>query len=436
LLLAPWRILVFAQRYDPGRWTEDPRFTAFLARIDELAGQEQAAMTWSQLMTMPRRALALITPIRDLRGDYLPGTGLALLRLRLALQVLGRSPLFADLLTGSRTRTSDANRALEALADRARADPQLAAAVASLDPEVLTGFPDFGAEFGAYLAEYGHRETVSPVLVTTPTQVDSPEAVLGLVAVLAAEPPRPDGRPSDAAAELLAHPLLRGRRRRGVVEGWVRAARAGVVFREDSHFYFLKPLPILRRSLLEIGRRLRDAGVLADPEDVFHLRLEELEAVRDPAAAAESGQLAAAVRSRSGRRQELAGVRLIDPAAVFPAQPTGEALVSGTAASSGTATGPVKVIRGPAEFAGLAAGDVLVCPYTNPAWTPLFQRAAAVVVDSGGVASHAAIVAREYGIPAVMGTGTATSVLTDGQRVVVDGTRGLVTAAPPEDPQR
>lgn len=436
LLLAPWRILILAHRYDPGRWSEDPRFVAFLARIDELAAQEQAAMTWSQLMTMPQRALVSVTPIRDLRTDYLPGTGLALLRLRLALQVLGRSPLFADLLTGSRTRTSDANRALEALADRAREDPQLAAAVARLDPEVLTGFSDFGAEFGAYLAEYGHRETVSPVLVTTPTQVDTPEAVLGLVAVLAAAPPRPDGRPPDAAAELLAHPLLRGRRRRRIVEGWIRAARAGVVFREDSHFYFLKPLPVLRRSLLEIGRRLRDAGVLADPEDVFHLRLEELEAVRDPAAAAESGQLAAAVRSRSGRRQELAGVRLIDPTAVFPAQQIGEALVSGAAASSGTATGPVRVIREPAEFAGLAAGDVLVCPYTNPAWTPLFQRAAAVVVDSGGVASHAAIVAREYGIPAVMGAGTATSVLTDGQWVTVDGTRGLVSAAPPEDGQR
>ena len=75
-------------------------------------------------------------------------------------------------------------------------------------------------------------------------------------------------------------------------------------------------------------------------------------------------------------------------------------------------------------------GEVLVCPYTNPSWTPLFQRAAAVVVDSGGVASHAAIVAREYGIPAVMGTGTATSVLSTGQRITVDGNTGRVTAAP------
>jgi pyruvate,water dikinase len=85
------------------------------------------------------------------------------------------------------------------------------------------------------------------------------------------------------------------------------------------------------------------------------------------------------------------------------------------------------VIREAAGFGRLRSGEVLVCPYTNPAWTPLFQRAAAVVVDSGGAGSHAAIVAREYGIPAVMGSATGTSVLTDGQVVTVDGDTGTVT---------
>jgi pyruvate,water dikinase len=135
------------------------------------------------------------------------------------------------------------------------------------------------------------------------------------------------------------------------------------------------------------------------------------------------------VRTRSHRREELTGVRLIDPAAVFSQRETGDALITGTPASSGSATGPVRVIREPAEFGRLTSGDVLVCPYTNPAWTTLFQRAAAVVVDSGGLGSHAAIVAREYGIPAVMGTGTGTRTLTDGQLVTVDGSTGRVTAA-------
>ena len=121
---------------------------------------------------------------------------------------------------------------------------------------------------------------------------------------------------------------------------------------------------------------------------------------------------------------------LIDPSLVYSAGTTdASVLVSGTPASGGTATGPVRIIREPAAFPHLRNGDILVCPYTNPAWTPLFQRAAAVVVDSGSVGSHAAIVAREYGIPAVMGTATGTTVLTDGQLVAVNGTTGQVLPA-------
>jgi pyruvate,water dikinase len=215
------------------------------------------------------------------------------------------------------------------------------------------------------------------------------------------------------------------------VERWVRAARAGLAFREDSHFYFTMPLPVLRRSLLELGGRLTAAGVLDAAADVFHLRLAELEAIEDvtPLPGPRRAALAAAVCQRAAKRAELTGVPLLDPAAVFPRRDAGDALVSGTPASGGRATGPVKVIREPAEFANLVGGDVLVCPYTNPSWTPLFQRAAAVVVDSGGSASHAAIVAREYGVPAVMGTALGTTVLRDGQLVTVDGSTGRVTAA-------
>ena len=81
----------------------------------------------------------------------------------------------------------------------------------------------------------------------------------------------------------------------------------------------------------------------------------------------------------------------------------------------------------PEDGQDVGDAEVLVSPYTNPAWTPLFRRAAAVVVDTGSTASHAAIVAREYGIPAVMGTGTGTSAIADGETITVDGTRGRVT---------
>ena len=426
LLLAPWR-LIRSARYDPARWTDDLRFTEFLTRVTRLASQDLAAKRWPELITVPRQALDLITPIGDLRIDYLPGTALALVRLRVLLQVMHRKELFWRLVVGGRNRTEDANSALEALATQVRNAPALAAAVGTQGPSALIAFPDFAAEFQAYLSEYGHRETVSPVLVSPPTQVEAPETVLALISMLATKPAE-SRQHADSLTELLDLPLLRGRRRRALAQRWVVAARAGIAFREDSHFYFLKPLPILRQALLELGRRLHDAGVLAETEDVFHLRLEELESIPDPVLA-NSAKLRGVVRTRSARRQELAGVRLIDPTAVFPARDVGEALITGTPASGGTATGPVRVIREPSEFGRLVSGDVLVCPYTNPGWTPLFQRAAAVVVDSGGSVSHAAIVAREYGIPAVMGTGIGTSTLTDGQLVSVDGNRGRVTAA-------
>ncbi|MFI7700032.1 PEP/pyruvate-binding domain-containing protein [Nonomuraea sp. NPDC049480] len=419
VLAAPFRVVAKARRYDPARWTEDRRFLDYCAAVRRLAARDLAAMSWQELIRVPRQAFALVAPVAGLRIDYLPGTGLALLRLLVAVKLLRRGRLFGGLLSGAVTRTTEANRALERLAELARRTGALDA-----DPPPA----EFRAAFEEFMAEYGHRETVSPILVTPPTWADDPETVLGLVRVLAAEPP-PRKEGDDALERLLAHPLLRSPRRRARIRRWVAAARAGTAFREDSHFYFTMPQPILRRSLIELGRRLRDAGVLDHPEDVFHLRLEELEAVGDVTAlpAAERDRLRDVARARAVKREELGGVRLIDHTAVFPSLATGDALVAGSPASGGIATGPVKVIKEPAEFGKLEAGDVLVCPYTNPSWTPLFQQAAAVVVDSGGAASHAAIVAREYGIPAVMGTGTGTSVLEDGRLVTVNGDTGTVT---------
>jgi rifampicin phosphotransferase len=114
---------------------------------------------------------------------------------------------------------------------------------------------------------------------------------------------------------------------------------------------------------------------------------------------------------------------------LFGAVPSDTAVVSGTPASPGRATGPVRVIRGPEQFDQLEPGEILVAPLTAPAWTPLFTRAAAVVTDVGSPAAHASIVAREYGIPAVVGCGDATARLRTGMRVTVDGTTGNVEPA-------
>lgn len=440
VLTAPLRLLPRMRRYDPATWMQDPRFARFQLATDAIAAHDPRVVDWSELVALPRQALALLEPIVDLRVDYLPRVGTSLLRLIVTLKLLGLGELFQVLITSAPTRTEDANRALVELAARVRADTTLLEAFTTSDPAALAERVEQDADFGDLraalrdvLAEYGHRETASPILMSTPTWGDDPIVVLGLVKALVSDPPPPAtvGRSQQAMRRLLAHPVVRVTRSTRPVARTVDAARAGIAFRDDTHFHGTRALPILRHALLEVGRRLADAGVLETRTDVLHLRLEELEHLAAPPElpVSEAKRLRDLVCQRAARRAELSGVPMITTGVLFPARAdAGGALVSGTPASGGQATGPVRVIRDPAEFGTLRGGDILVCPYTNPAWTPLFQRAAAVVVDLGGLGSHAAIVAREYGIPAVMGTGSGTTVLTDGQVVTVNGDTGHVTA--------
>jgi pyruvate,water dikinase len=183
--------------------------------------------------------------------------------------------------------------------------------------------------------------------------------------------------------------------------------------------------------MFEAGRRLTAAGALDEPADILHLRLSEITAIESPESAGDA--LRETARARKARRAGFAGAPLISPATLYPHRRTVQGtIVSGTPAGGGKATGPVRVVLDSADFSALLPGEVLVCPYTNPSWTPLFERAAAVVVDTGGLASHAAIVAREYGLPAVMGTGFGTAVLRTGDVVTVDGDAGLVHASAPD----
>jgi pyruvate,water dikinase len=131
---------------------------------------------------------------------------------------------------------------------------------------------------------------------------------------------------------------------------------------------------------------------------------------------------------RAGRRLNEA-FDLVHSSADRPAGPataTPDATLLGLAGSPGSHTGTVRVLLGPEDFGRLRRGDVLVCRTTDPAWSVLFGIAGALVTDRGGVLSHAAIVAREHGLPAVLATGNATCVLPDGATVTVDGTNGRV----------
>ncbi|WP_233507242.1 PEP-utilizing enzyme [Spongiactinospora gelatinilytica] len=109
-----------------------------------------------------------------------------------------------------------------------------------------------------------------------------------------------------------------------------------------------------------------------------------------------------------------------------PVETGDDALVRGLAGASGLASGPARVVFDP-DTARIAPGEVLVCPSTDPGWTPLFLNAAAIVTETGGMISHGTTVAREYGIPAVVGAAGATTRIQDGQVITVDGSRGTVT---------
>ncbi len=202
--------------------------------------------------------------------------------------------------------------------------------------------------------------------------------------------------------------------------------------------------PALRRLLRELGNRLVAASVIVRPDDIYWLEQAELEqtvAALDRGVAVEP--MATCVEQRVKRYQSLKRITPpptlpprkkylgIDMTMFTPATDESQSgsILKGVAASAGKVTAPARVLHGPEDFGQMRPGEVLVAATTTPAWTPLFAMAAAVVTDIGGPLSHGSIVAREYGIPAVMGTGVATRRIQSGQMITVDGDAGAVTLA-------
>jgi phosphohistidine swiveling domain-containing protein len=191
--------------------------------------------------------------------------------------------------------------------------------------------------------------------------------------------------------------------------------------------------PLLRRCALRLGQTLHTHGVIDHAEDVFFLTRAELD-TRGPLQEPVHRRRAAWERQRRllapltiGRPPRLLAKELLAAVeAVRTSGPAAQDAIVGQPASPGRATGPVRIVHGPGDFDHFQPGEVLVARATAPAWTPLFARAAAVVTDGGTLAAHASLVAREYGIPAVVATGDATARLDDGQLVTVDGSAGTV----------
>jgi len=193
--------------------------------------------------------------------------------------------------------------------------------------------------------------------------------------------------------------------------------------------------PQIRRLLAELGRRLAPGGAISQPEDIYWLEAQEADAL---AAALERGEALASHSEQVEQRKALwQRERSVVPPISIPEKfalaellvhdnPEGNPL-KGYAASTGKVTAPACILRGPDDFGNMRPGDVIVAVTTTPAWTPLFGMASAVVTDIGGPLSHGSIVAREYGIPAVMATGVASKRIQNRQMITVDGSARIVT---------
>jgi pyruvate,water dikinase len=248
-----------------------------------------------------------------------------------------------------------------------------------------------------------------------------------------------------ASAEATIDRLAEAMRRthRGWLKAWLvkfaaRRMRALAGLRESPKFYAIRHIGIVRNGLLESGRELAAQGILAQPEDIFFLRLSELRALaagktRDwKALVAERRQ----TYEREKLRRQVPRLLLSDGQAFYEGvsapDDAGDGVIVGSPVSPGIAEGVVHVVLDP-HSAQLAPGEVLVCHGTDPAWTPLFLAAGALVMEVGGLMTHGAVVAREYGIPAVVGVDQATMRLRTGQRVRVNGSDGQIVILGPAE---
>ena len=255
--------------------------------------------------------------------------------------------------------------------------------------------------------------------------------------------------------------LLGSEEERGAYDQMIALAHRVFPYVEGHKFYCEHWYTnLFFNKIREFGGLLAEHGFFADAEDVFQLTHFELEsAIVDLMTSWSTGSAPrgpqhwpAKVAERRAAIKQWASHEtppalgpvpdiIDDPAIVMLWGITRESLdtwlaadkggdvteIRGFAASSGVVEGPARVVRSVDEISRLKPGDILVCQVTNPTWAPIFQKIAGAVSDIGGSMSHAAIVAREYGLPAVVGTGSATSRIKDGQRIRVDGGRGVVT---------
>jgi pyruvate,water dikinase len=271
------------------------------------------------------------------------------------------------------------------------------------------------------LEQFGHLSDSGNDFSSVPWR-ETPNLVLDMVR---AYPSTAPGRGGTPFAELGLSPL-----RKALLRPLYRRAGQFRVYREAVSSLYTYGYGLFRYVFLGLGARFVERGLLAAPEDVFYLTVGQVLGL----AGAESARAPADTPRRivERNRQALERARdLVPPAIIYGSEapevlPDTAQTWEGTPTSRGRYRGPVRVVQGIQDFDKVQQGDVLVIPYADVGWTPLFARAGAVIAESGGMLSHSSIVAREYKIPAVVSVPNA-GRLADDTVVTVDGYRGAIT---------
>jgi pyruvate,water dikinase len=296
----------------------------------------------------------------------------------------------------------------------------------------------FLAAWEAFLSEHGHHCRGELELFNA-RWCETPDYILGLVrgylrSLGQSDPLENQRRLADERERLTVqcHARLKNPIKRWIFSHSLCRAQELTVFREQLKNLGVRRFAFVRRVLLVLGQRLREQGSLSGRDDIFFLEVSELEPVATGGASFDWRG-----RIESRRREYEKNLKLNPPRIVngrfdpnAPSWPVANAdakLLEGIPVSPGIVTGPARVILRTDDHEQVLPGEILIAPFTDPAWSPYFVTAAGVVMEQGGILSHGSIVAREYGLPAVTNVASATRVIRTGDLVQVDGNRGRVS---------
>ncbi len=343
--------------------------------------------------------------------------------------------------------TTEMDLALWEIANHIRADPDSLETFLDSDAPTLASrylggtLPETAQKtVENFMAQYGMRG-VGEIDIGQPRWREEPTSIMQTLQSYLQIPPdmAPDvlfERGAKAADESIEKLALAARHQSGgwlkerMVRGTARRVRTLMGVRESPKFFLVRMLGIARKEILASGEEFADAGIIDKPEDLFFLHFSELQDLANHDLRAWKSLIAEqhSIYERENRRRQIPRVLASDGRAFYEglgSETDTANVITGSPVSPGVAEGNVHIIFDPSG-AQLAPGEILVCPGTDPAWTPLFMAAGGLITEVGGMMTHGSVVAREYGIPAVVGVHQATTRLKNGQRIRIDGTTGKI----------